>query len=133
VSDRNLIVGIVVVSLWTPPRSKKNEKPAPKPIEKMPGAERLGRFGECQMVDSANLETLANAYQRVMKVAPDSIDTKTKRKLVIGSLVEASTRGVQDEDILTDIAIAAVTRYRQSPFGPFVHDVLNWLARIKPG
>jgi hypothetical protein len=84
------------------------------------------------MVDSANLETLANAYQRVMKVAPDSIDTKTKRKLVIGSLVEASARGVQDEDILTDSAIAAVTRYRQTPFGRFVRDVLSWLARIKP-
>jgi hypothetical protein len=81
------------------------------------------------MVDSANLETLANAYQRVMKVAPDSIDTKTKRELVIGSLTEASARGVQDEDSLTNSAIAAVTRYQRSTFRAFVRDVLSWLTR----
>jgi hypothetical protein len=71
------------------------------------------------MVASVNLETLANAYQRVMKVLPDSIDSKTKRGLVISSLVEASERGVQDEDILTDNAITSVTRHQQSTVGRF--------------
>src|SRR6266404_1898712 len=89
-----------------------------------------GRFGECQMAGSVNLETqmagsvnletLANVYQRVMKVLPDSIDSKTKRELVISSLVEASERGVRDENILIDSAITAVTRYQHSTVGRFV-------------
>ena len=81
------------------------------------------------MVTSVNLETLANAYQRVMKVLPASIDTKTKRELVIGSLLEASERGVQDEDILTDNAITAVTRHQQSTVGRFVRGLLSRLKR----
>jgi len=84
------------------------------------------------MLYSVNLETFSNAYQRVMKVSPDSIDTMTKRELVIGSLAEASARGVQDEDMLTDSAIAAVTRYQQPTFGPFVRVVRSWLAHSKP-
>ena len=81
------------------------------------------------MVASINLATLANAYQRVMKVLPDSIDSKTKRELVISSLVEASERGVRDENILTDSAITAVTRYQHSTVGGFVRGLLSRLAR----
>ena len=84
---------------------------------------------ETQMASSVNLETLANVYQRVMKVLPDSIDSKTKRELVISSLVEASERGVQDENILTDSAITAVTRYQHSTVGRFVRGLLSRLAR----
>ena len=78
-------------------------------------------------LETVNLETLANAYQRVMKVLPDSIDSKTKRELVISSLVEASDRGVKDEDILTDSVITAVARYQQSTVGRFVRDLLSRL------
>jgi hypothetical protein len=86
-------------------------------------------MGESHMAGSVNLETLANAYQRVMKILPDSIDSKTKRELVISSLVEASERGVQDEDILTDSAITAVTRHQQSTVGRFVRGLLSRLTR----
>jgi hypothetical protein len=78
-------------------------------------------------LETVNLETLANAYQRAMKALPDGIDSKTKRELVISSLVDASERGVQDEDILTDSAITAVTRHQQSTVGRFVRDLLSRL------
>jgi len=81
------------------------------------------------MAGSVNLETLANAYQRVMKVLPDSINTKTKRELVISSLVEASERGVRDENILIDSAITAVTRYQHSTVRRFVRGLLSRLTR----
>jgi len=78
-------------------------------------------------LETVNLETLANAYQRAMKVLPDSIDSKTKRELAISGLVEASERGVQDEDVLTESAITAVTRHQQSAVGRFVRDLLSRL------
>src|SRR5689334_21997822 len=79
------------------------------------------------MVASVNLETLANAYQRAMKALPDGIDSKTKRQLAISSLVEASERGVRNEDILTESAITAVTRHQQSTVGRFIRDLLSRL------
>jgi len=81
-------------------------------------------------LETTNLETIANAYQRAMKVLPDSIDTRTKRQLAIGNLVAASERGIQDEDVLADGVIAAVASYQQSIVGRCVHGLLDRLRRM---
>jgi hypothetical protein len=61
------------------------------------------------------IDTLAKAFQRAMEVPPPAgVDAATARKLVIGSLLEASDRGVKDETILTDTAILAVAMYRET-------------------
>jgi hypothetical protein len=64
---------------------------------------------------SGELDTLARAFQRAIDALPPSgVDLETARKLMIGSLLEAADRGVTDEDILTDTAIAVIAMYRQT-------------------
>jgi hypothetical protein len=59
-------------------------------------------------------DVVAKVFKRVMDALPSSSRTPDVRvKIIISSLLDAADRGVTDEDVLTDTALAAATLYEQ--------------------
>jgi hypothetical protein len=60
---------------------------------------------------SAELDMFARAFERALAAAPDDFDAETKKALLVSGIMGAAGRGVRDENILTDAALAALALY----------------------
>jgi hypothetical protein len=62
--------------------------------------------------DDADVLMLARALDRAMKAAPDGdLDPEQLRAILMTGITDAVGRGVRDETILTDSALAALALY----------------------
>jgi hypothetical protein len=62
--------------------------------------------------DDTDVLVMARALDRAMKAAPASdLDPEEKRAILMTGISDAARRGVRDEDILTDAALAALALY----------------------
>jgi hypothetical protein len=62
--------------------------------------------------DDADVLMLARALDRAIKAAPNSgLDTEQLRAILMTGITDAVGRGVHDETILTDSALAALALY----------------------
>ena len=64
--------------------------------------------------DDTEVLVLARALDRALKAAPaGSLDPEEKRAILMTGINDAVRRGVRDEDILTDSALAALALYEE--------------------
>jgi hypothetical protein len=65
--------------------------------------------------DDTDVLVMARALDRAIKAAPASdLDNEEKRAILMTGISDAARRGVRDEDILTDAALAALALYEDS-------------------
>jgi hypothetical protein len=63
------------------------------------------------MPSQAELDLFARALERALRAAPDGYDEEEKRTILMTGIEDAARRGVLDEDVLTDAALAALRLY----------------------
>jgi hypothetical protein len=64
--------------------------------------------------DDTEVLVLARALDRALKAAPaGDLDPEEKRAILMTGINDAVRRGVRDEDILTDSALAALALYEE--------------------
>jgi hypothetical protein len=65
--------------------------------------------------DDTDVLVMARALDRAIKAAPPGdLDIEEKRAILMTGISDAARRGVRDEDILTDAALAALALYDDS-------------------
>jgi hypothetical protein len=62
--------------------------------------------------DDTDVLVMARALDRAMKAAPpNDLDPEENRAILMTGISDAARRGVRDEDILTEAALAALALY----------------------
>ena len=62
--------------------------------------------------DDTDVLVMARALDRAVKAAPaNDLDTEEVKAILMTGISDAARRGVRDEDILTDAALAALALY----------------------
>jgi hypothetical protein len=70
---------------------------------------------QTSQIDDSDVLVMARALDRAVKAAPPSdLDPEEKRAILMTGISDAARRGVRDEDILTDAALAALALYDDS-------------------
>ena len=65
--------------------------------------------------DDTDVLVMARALDRAVKAAPaNDLDTEEVKAILMTGISDAARRGVRDEDILTDAALAALALYDDS-------------------
>lgn len=61
---------------------------------------------------SKELDVFARAFERAQQAAPaDGYDAEEKKAILMTGIMDAARRGVRDETILADAALAALALY----------------------
>jgi hypothetical protein len=75
----------------------------------------LERHVRTSQTDDSDVLLLARALDRAMKaVPPNDLDAEEVRAILMTGISDAARRGVRDDDILTDAALAALALYDDS-------------------
>jgi hypothetical protein len=75
----------------------------------------LERHVRTSQTDDSDVLLLARALDRAMKAAPpNDLDAEEVKAILMTGISDAARRGVRDEDILTDAALAALALYDDS-------------------
>ena len=61
--------------------------------------------------DNSQLDVLSRAFERALEALPHCSGDDSVRRAILRGLVEAAGKGIRDEDLLTDCALAKVMLY----------------------